>query len=63
MPTTSYGYDLTIGDHTDRDDIPVCCDSDMTGQDKDGDYRRYTCGDCAAVVTIDPSGLVSDIAD
>ncbi len=53
MPTTSYGYELTIGDHTDCDDIPVCCDNDMSGQDNDG----------GTALTIAPSGLVSDIAE
>ncbi|MFF0588455.1 hypothetical protein ACFYWD_21060 [Streptomyces sp. NPDC003781] len=62
MPTTSYGYELSIGADTDRDDIPVCCGEDMTGKDRDRGYRDYTC-DCGATVTIAPSGLVFDITD
>ncbi|MGW2508479.1 hypothetical protein ACWC0A_03410 [Streptomyces scopuliridis] len=61
MPTTSYGAELFIGDDTGRDDIPVCCDDDMTAKDTDGGYRDYTCGACGVVVTIAPSGLVFDI--
>ncbi|MEU3528841.1 hypothetical protein AB0E62_34170 [Streptomyces sp. NPDC038707] len=63
MPTTSYGHELAIGDHTERDDTPVCCDSDMTSQDHNAGHRDYTCGVCSAVVTIDPNGIVFDVAD
>ncbi len=62
-PTTSYGYELSIGDDTDRDDIPVCCGDDMTPEDNERGYRAYTCGDCDTVVTISPNGLVFDIRE
>ncbi|MFG6294381.1 hypothetical protein ACIO5Z_14620 [Streptomyces rochei] len=63
MPTTSYGYELAIGDDTDRDDVPVCdCGEDMTGKDAAHGRREYSC-DCGVTVTIAPSGLVFDITD
>ncbi|MDT0608846.1 hypothetical protein [Streptomyces lancefieldiae] len=62
MPTTSYGYELTIGDDTDRDDVPICCGEDMTGKDAARGNREYSCG-CGTKVTIAPSGLVFDITD
>jgi hypothetical protein len=62
MPTTSYGHELSPGDHTDLDDTPVCCDEDMTSKDTAHSSRVYTC-DCGATVTIAPNGLVSDIRD
>jgi hypothetical protein len=60
-PTTSYGYELSPGDDTDIDDVPVCCDEDMAGKDTERGGRDYTCGDCGTVVSIAASGLVSDI--
>lgn len=60
-PTTSYGYELSIGDDTDRDDVPVCCGEDMTGKDTQREGRNYTCGTCKTVLLIAASGLVSDI--
>lgn len=60
-PTTSYGYELSIGADTDIDDVPVCCGDDMTGKNTARGGRDYTCGDCGTVVAISASGLVSDI--
>ncbi len=60
-PTTSYGYELSIADDTDVDDIPVCCGNDMTGKPTDAGGREYTCGTCRTQVLIAASGLVDDI--
>lgn len=60
MPTTSYGHELSPGDDTDLDDIPVCCDG-MDGKDTSNGGRDYTCPDCGTVVSISASGLVDDI--
>ncbi len=60
-PTTSYGHELSPGDDTDRDDVPVCCGEDMTGADTRRGGRDYTCGDCGTIVSIAASGLVKDI--
>ncbi|MFE0845241.1 hypothetical protein [Streptomyces rochei] len=60
-PTTSYGYELSIGDEADRDDIPVCCGDDMAGKDTLRGGRDYTCGTCKTVLLIAANGLVSDI--
>jgi hypothetical protein len=60
-PTTSYGYELSIADDTDLDDVPVCCGDDMTGTDTEGGGREYTCRACPTVVLIAESGLVDDI--
>jgi hypothetical protein len=59
-PTTSYGYELSIGSDTDINDVPVCCD-DMEGKDTESGGREYTCPDCSTVVSISSSGLVDDI--
>ncbi|MYW46388.1 hypothetical protein [Streptomyces sp. SID161] len=60
MPATSYDYELSPGDHTDPDDNPICCDTDMTGKDTSGG-RDYTCDTCQTVISISSSGLVSSI--
>lgn len=60
-PTTSYGYELSIADDTDIDDVPVCCGDDMTGADTKRGGRDYTCGVCGTIVSISASGLVNDI--
>jgi hypothetical protein len=62
-PTTSYGYELSIGDDTDHDDVPVCCGDEMTGKDAPRGGRSYTCGTCKTLVVIAASGLVSDITN
>ncbi|RLU81975.1 hypothetical protein CTZ27_30895 [Streptomyces griseocarneus] len=62
-PTTSYGFELSIGDDTSLDDTPVCCDEDMTGEDTSHGYRDYTCHGCGTVLTLAPSGLVFDISN
>ena len=61
MPSTSYGYELSVGDDAGLDDMPVCCSDDMTGRDTACGGRDYTCRTCTAVVAIAPNGLVSDI--
>jgi len=60
-PTTSYGYELEIGDDAGHDDTPVCCGEDMTGKDTGRGGREWTCGDCGTVLLISASGLVDDI--
>lgn len=60
-PTTRYGYELSIADDTDLNDIPVCCGDDMTGKDAEGGGREYTCGTCRTEVLIAASGLVDEI--
>lgn len=59
-PTTSYGHELSPGDDTDINDIPVCCD-DMEGEDTSSGGRDHTCPVCQTVVSISASGLVNDI--
>lgn len=63
MPTTSYNYELAPGDDTDLDDIPVCCNTDMTSKDTSDNGRTYTCGTCHTTVTLAASGLVLHITD
>lgn len=62
-PTTSYGYELSPGDDTDRDDIPVCCSDDMNGKKTAEGGIDYTCGDCGTVLEIGANGLVFDIRE
>ncbi|MER5610764.1 hypothetical protein [Streptomyces sp. NPDC002215] len=61
MPTTSYGFDLVIGDEAGLDDIPVCCGNDMTGSTDGHGGLDYLCGTCETTVTVSPNGLVFDI--
>ena len=62
-PTTSYGYELDIADHTGLDDIPVCCDDDMIGTKTAEGGIDYRCGSCGTELDIDENGLVSDIRE
>jgi hypothetical protein len=63
-PTTSYGYELSIADEVDLDDVPRCCGDDMTGKDTEDNYRDWTCGCCGTVVTIDQEAeMVFDIRE
>jgi hypothetical protein len=62
-PTTSYGYELSIADDTDIDDVPVCCGDDMPGKKLDDGGIEYTCGSCGTVLEIDELGLVFDIRE
>jgi hypothetical protein len=62
-PTTSYGYELQIADDAGIDDVPVCCDEDMTGKDTKSGGRDYTCSSCSTVVMIKANGLVDDIIE
>ena len=62
-PTTSYGYELSPGDETDLDDIPVCCGSDMTGKKLDDGDIEHACENCGTVLEINENGLVWDIRE
>ncbi|MFD5491583.1 hypothetical protein ACFWH4_01245 [Streptomyces sp. NPDC127091] len=62
-PTISYGYELEIADDAGLDDIPVCCDDDMTGKKTESGGIDYTCGGCGTVLEIGEGGLVSDIRE
>ncbi|MFI6984209.1 hypothetical protein ACIBSV_37200 [Embleya sp. NPDC050154] len=62
-PTTSYGFELTIGDEFDPADIPLCCDADMTGVDDDADHLTHRCGICDTTVMVTRSDeLIFDIS-
>jgi hypothetical protein len=63
IPTTSYGYELEIADDAGHDDIPVCCDEDMTGKPLGDGSVEHTCGSCGTVLEIDELGLVFDIRE
>ncbi|GCD99744.1 hypothetical protein [Embleya hyalina] len=61
-PTTSYGFEFTIGDEFDLADVPLCCDGDMTRIDDGADYLTYKCGICETTVRVTRSTeLVFDI--
>jgi hypothetical protein len=60
-PTTSYGYELEIGDDAGLDDTPVCCGKDMTGKKTAQGGIDYKCGNCLTTVDIGRNGLVDDI--
>ena len=60
-PTTSYGYELSIGAETDLEDVPRCCGSSMGGKETGRGGREYTCGSCGTAVLVAASGLVDDI--
>lgn len=60
-PTTSYGYELSIGAETDVDDVPNCCGNSMDSKETRNGGREYTCSACSTVVLIAASGLVDDI--
>jgi hypothetical protein len=51
-PTTSYGFELTIGDEFDPDDVPLCCDLDMTAIDGDRAYLTRRCGICETTLMV-----------
>jgi hypothetical protein len=61
-PTTSYGYELSIADDTDLDDVPICCGDDMIPKEVGGGIE-YSCPNCGTELDIDASGLVSDIRE
>ncbi|MGY0065210.1 hypothetical protein ACWY4P_53820 (plasmid) [Streptomyces sp. LZ34] len=63
MAPSINGNELTIGDDLGRDTTPDCCDVQMTATDTADGYRNYTCGDCATVLSVAPSGLIFDITD
>ncbi|MCX4669974.1 hypothetical protein OG453_25345 [Streptomyces sp. NBC_01381] len=63
MPTVYGSYELSIADDLGLDTTPVCCGEETAAKDNELGYRDYTCGDCAGVVTVSPSGLVFDITD
>lgn len=60
MPTV-HGMELEDGHDLGLDDIPQCCNNDMTGKDQPDGIREYACGSCRTELIVKANGLVLDI--